>query len=68
MENTDMREFCKEHRIESITIDGEECKYSASKKFSAYLKDIYSHKEGKNLAPFKLTCKNVEKSSRQKEM
>ena len=54
MENTDMREFCKKNGITSITIDGEECKYSASKKFSAYLEDIYSCKEGKNLAPFKL--------------
>ena len=54
MENTDMRELCKGHGITSITIDGEECKYSAVKKYSTYLKDIYSHKEGKNLAPFKL--------------
>ena len=54
MENTDMKELCKGHGITSITIDGEECKYSAVKKYSTYLKDIYSHKEGKNLAPFKL--------------
>ena len=54
MENIDMREFCKEHGITSITIDGEECKYSAAKKYFTYLKDLYSHKEGKNLASFKL--------------
>ena len=54
LENIDIGEFRKEHGITSITIDGEECKYSAVKKYSAYLKDLYSHKEGKNLAPFKL--------------
>ena len=54
IENTDMGEFCKEHGIMAISIDGQECKYSPVQKYSAYLKDLYSHKEGKNLAPFKL--------------
>ena len=54
IENTDMGEFCKEHGIMDISIDGQECKYSPVQKYSAYLKDLYSHKEGKNLAPFKL--------------
>ena len=54
IENTDMGEFCKEHGIMTISIDGQECKYSPVQKYSAYLKDLYSHKEGKNLAPFKL--------------
>ena len=54
MENTDIKELCKGHGITSITINGEECKYSAAKKYLTYLKDLYSHKEGKNLAPFKL--------------
>ena len=56
-----MKELCKGHGITSITIDGEECKYSATKKYSTYLKDIYSHKEGKNLAPFKLARIVVDK-------
>ena len=38
----------------SLSLVRIECKYSATKKYSTYLKDIYSHKEGKNLAPFKL--------------
>ena len=55
MENTDMREFCKEHGITSITIDGEECKNSAAvKEYSTYLQYIYSRKKGENLAPYKL--------------
>ena len=55
MENSgDISGFCKEHGITSLTIDGEECKYSAVKKYSVYLKGLYAHKEGKNLAPFKL--------------
>ena len=54
MDRSDVRSFCKEHGIESITIAGEECKYSAAKIYSTYLKELYSHKEGKNLAPFKL--------------
>ena len=53
-ENTDLSEFYKEHGISSITIDGELCKYSAVRHFSAYLKDMYSRKQGKNLSPFKL--------------
>ena len=62
LENIDTREFCKEHGIESITIDDKECKYSASKKHSVYLKGIYSNKEGKNLAPFKLVSIHRERS------
>ena len=54
IENTNMGEFCKEHGIMAISIDGQECKYSPVQKYSAYLKELYSHKEGKNLAPFKL--------------
>ena len=54
MENTDMKELCKGYGITSITINGEECKYSAAKKYLTYLKDLYSHKEGKNLTSFKL--------------
>ena len=54
LENTDLSEFYKEHGILSITIDGELCKYSALRHFSAYLKDVYSCKQGKNLSPFKL--------------
>ena len=55
-ENTDLSEFYKEHGISSITIDGELCKYSALRHFSAYLKDVYSRKQGKNLSPFKLAA------------
>ena len=54
LENIDIREFCKENGIESIHLDGKEILYSPSKKYGAYLKDLYSTKEGKNLAPFKL--------------
>ena len=54
IENSDMGEFRKEHGIMAISIDGQECKYSPVQKYSAYLKDLYSDKEGKNLAPFKL--------------
>ena len=61
MENTDVRSFCKDHHITSITVAGEECKYSSISKYSAYLKDIYSPKEGKNLAPFKLARIEKEK-------
>ena len=61
MENTDVRSFCKGHHITSITVAGEECKYSSILKYSAYLKDIYSSKEGKNLAPFKLARIEKEK-------
>ena len=55
-ENTDLREFYKEHSISSITIDGELCKYSALRHFSAFLKGVYSRKQGKNLSPFKLAA------------
>lgn len=54
LESTNMGEFCKEHGITSITVDGEECKYSAVKEYSAYLKDLYSRMLGKKLASFKL--------------
>ena len=64
LENIDTRGFCKEHGIESITVDGKECKYSVSKKHSVYLKGIYSNKEGKNLAPFKLARIQRERSKR----
>ena len=52
IEGTETREFCKGHGVRSMTVGGEECKYSPAKKYSAYLKHLYSHKEGKNLAPF----------------
>ena len=55
-ENTDLSEFYKEHGISSITIDGELCKYSALRHFSAFLKGVYSRKQGKNLSPFKLAA------------
>ena len=55
MESTDIREFCKEHGITSITIDGEECKnLAAVKEYSTYLQYAYSKKKGENLAPYKL--------------
>ena len=64
LENIDTREFCKEHRIDSITVDGKECKYSPKKKYTIYLKDLYSNKEGKNLAPFKLALIEKKEISR----
>ena len=55
IENTDMREFCKEHGITSITIDGEECKnLAAVSEYSTYLEYVYSKKKGETLAPYKL--------------
>ena len=55
MENTDMREFCKEHGITSITIDGEECKNLAVvNKYSKYLEHVYSKRKGETLASYKL--------------
>ena len=54
LKNMDIREFCKENGMERILIDGKECKYSPKEKYSAYLKDLYSKMEGKNLSPFKL--------------
>ena len=39
MENADMREFCKEHGITSITVNGEEIKYLATVKgYSKFLR------------------------------
>ena len=64
LENIDIREFCKENGIESIHLDGKEILYSPSKKYGAYLKDLYSTKEGKNLAPFKLAMIKKQKISR----
>ena len=64
LENMDIREFCKENGIESIHLDGKEILYSPSKKYEAYLKDLYSTKEGKNLAPFKLARIEKEEISR----
>ena len=42
------------HVSSPISIDGELCQYSAIKRFSAYLKDMYSGKQGKELSPFRL--------------
>ena len=64
LENIDIREFCKENGIESIHLDGKEILYSPSKKYVAYLKDLYSTKKGKNLAPFKLAMIKKQKISR----
>ena len=64
LENTDIREFCKENGIESIHLDDIEILYSLSKKYGAYLKGLYSTKEGKNLAPFKLARIEKEKISK----
>ena len=54
LENTDDKGFFKEHKIECMTIDGKEYKYSSIPKYAAFLKDTYSTMEGKNLAAFKL--------------
>ena len=54
LENTDNKEFFKEHKIECMTIDGKEYKYSSIPKYAAFLKDTYSTMEGKNLSAFKL--------------
>ena len=54
LENTDNKGFFKEHKIECMTIDGKEYKYSSIPKYAAFLKDTYSTMEGKNLAAFKL--------------
>ena len=64
LEKTDIREFCKENEIESIILDRKECLYLPSK---AYLKDLYSTKEGKNLAPFKLAKVKEEVISRSQD-
>ena len=47
LENTDLSSFKKEHGILTVTIGGQECKYSAVKHYSAYLKDLYSHNPDK---------------------
>ena len=54
LENTDNKGFFKEYKIECMTIDGKEYKYSSIPKYAAFLKDTYSTMEGKNLAAFKL--------------
>ena len=64
LEKTDIREFCKENGIESIILDRKECLYLPSR---AYLKDLYSTKEGKNLAPFKLAKVKEEVISRSQD-
>ena len=68
LENTSdsSREFCKKHGITSITIDGKECRYSPTKKYEAFLKDLYSRNEGKNLSPFKLAGIEKKKIDRSK--
>ena len=66
LENTDTKEFYKTHGILSIRIDGQECKYSAVRCYSAYLKDLYSQKPDKNLVPFKLAGIAKEKVERSK--
>ena len=66
LENIDIREFCKGNGIKSIHLDGKEILYSPSKKYGAYLKGLYSTKEGKNLAPFKLAMIEKKEISRSK--
>ena len=51
LENTDNKGFFK---IECMTVNGKEYKYSNIPKYVAFLKDTYSTMEGKNLAAFKL--------------
>ena len=64
LENTDNKGFFKEHKIECMTIDGKEYKYSSIPKYAAFLKDTYSTMEGKNLAAFKLAgiAKEIDRS------
>ena len=67
MENTDMREFCKEHGITSITVNGEECKYLATVKgYSTFLRYFYSKRGGRDLIPFKLACIEKKEVDRRK--
>ena len=64
MENVDMRGFCKEHGVTSISIDGEECKYSATVK--GYLRYLYSKRGGRDLIPFKLASIEKKEVDRRK--
>ena len=66
LENTDNKGFFKEHKIECMTIDGKEYKYSSIPKYAAFLKDTYSTMEGKNLAAFKLAGIKKKKINRSK--
>ena len=66
LENTDNKGFFKEHKIECMTIDGKEYKYSSIPKYAAFLKDTYFTMEGKNLAAFKLAGIEKEKINRSK--
>ena len=66
LENTDNKGFFKEHKIECMTIDGKEYKYSSIPKYAAFLKDTYSTMEGKNLTAFKLARIWKEKIDRRK--
>ena len=66
LENTDNKGFFKEHKIECMTIDGEEYKYSSIPKYAAFLKDTYSTMEGKNLSAFKLAGIKKKKINRSK--
>ena len=66
LENTDNKGFFKEHKIECMTIDGKEYKYSSIPKYAAFLKDTYSTMEGKNLAAFKLARIEKEEIDRSK--
>ena len=66
LENTDNKGFFKEHKIECMTIDGKEYKYSSIPKYAAFLKDTYSTMEGKNLAAFKLARIEKEEIDRRK--
>ena len=67
MENTDMWEFCKEHGITSITVNGEECKYLAAVKgYTTFLRYFYSKKGGRDLIRFKLARIEGKKVDRRK--
>ena len=66
LENTDNKGFFKEHKIECMTIDGKEYKYSSIPKYAAFLKDTYSTMEGKNLSAFKLAGIEKEEIDRRK--
>ena len=59
-----MREFCKEHGITSITVNGEECKYLATVK--GYLRYFYSKRGGRDLTLFKLARIEKKKVNRRK--
>ena len=54
LRNIDLSEICKERGIQSIHLNGKDCSSSPTKKYEDYLKNLYSTKKGKNLAPFKL--------------